>query len=208
MMCACADSWKLRCLACLLVACCAACSDSVETANLDALVSEGRVGGGGGAGIGVSPDASGARDATSADAGVDVTDGSGAGDVVDVVEPDPVVDEARQQQILQSARRSAESCTAACPEAAVCVLSIDEELCVTSCANIPAVMDRATDDSVEALRCARSIETLWVCIASDFNCEDYVYARDGRFTRCAVEAGDVDDFCVDFDLSARSLLEL
>ncbi len=188
-----------------------ACSDNVETANLDGLVSEGRVGGGGGAGIGVLPDASGARDATSADAGVDVADGSGAGevvDVVDVVEPDPVVDEARQEQILQSARRSTESCTAACPEAAVCVLSIDEELCVTSCANIPAVIDRATDDSVEALRCARSMETLWACIASDFTCEDYVYATDGRFTRCAVEAGDVDDFCADFGLSARSLLEL
>lgn len=204
-MCAHLNSWNSGVVAFVLMTCSlamSACSDSVDGPDLDALVSEGRVGSGGGGGVGVTVDA---PDTSSADAGADVADGSGT---VDVVDPDPVTDIDRHRQILQSARRSSDVCAAACPEAAVCVLTIEEELCVTSCANIPAIVDQATDDSVAALRCARSIETLWTCILADFTCEDYVYATDGRFTRCTLQADEVNDFCGDYGLPARSLLEL
>jgi hypothetical protein len=190
-----ANTWVLGLLVPALLV---SCSDSSDGPDLDALVSEGRVGSGGGGGVGVAPDP---PDTGSADAG----DGSGQSDAQNL---DPVTDVDRHRLILQSARRSSDTCSASCSEASLCVLSIQQDLCATSCANIPALIDRATDDSVEALRCARSYESLWTCISAEFSCEDFVYATEGRFTRCAVLAENVNVDCEAYGITARQLLQL
>jgi hypothetical protein len=186
---------------CLAAVVLGACGGEEEALDLDSLVGGGRVGGVSGAYGGVT---SNPVDAGSPSGDGGILDGSSdaSGDA------DLPGDATIRSRLLRVMERVVSTCQNNCDEYVACDVVLPESECVRGCQNLTARVDRSTPDTDAAVSCANTIEDLWVCVAGTFSCEDYFYAREGRFSRCDSPAVQVTFACGDFGLTGLSVIDI
>jgi hypothetical protein len=196
---------RILLLAALLVTTAGACSEAPPPSDLDAVI----VPGAGPGGSGGSPPGG---TITPPDAGT-TPDALGPLDPDATPDPDTpqadaaltAVEETRRRAIERAVADAVRSCPAWCERTLLCLSPTPLDDCLRACQGDLQRVLRSTDATVAAQRCAEAVRDLLAC-APRFECEDWFFLQEGRFTACVPQAGAVADSCTRFGISGRQLL--